>query len=94
MTVTGKIQKFKIRDEMKDELGLQKARRHKSKPFGATMILESQLNPRSADFQANAAAMRAWSTTCAPRSSAWPRAAARPRAPSTWRAASCCRASA
>ncbi len=26
MTVTGKIQKFKIRDEMKDELGLPKTK--------------------------------------------------------------------
>jgi hypothetical protein len=63
MTVTGKIQKFKIRDEMKDELGLQKEDR--TKPDHDSRI---PAQPRSADFQANAAAMRAWSTTCAPRS--------------------------
>eukprot|EP01034_Spumella_vulgaris_P028808 gene28807-35735_t len=91
MTVTGKIQKFKIRDEMKDQLGLVEAktgdaatgpakpvpRRHSPGLLrglqchrlaggttytqdidGACMILDTQLNARSADFLANAAAMR------------------------------------
>ena len=57
-------------------------------------VLATKLNPRSDEFKANAAAMRARSTTCTRSWRRSRRAAARRRAPSTWRAASCCRASA
>ena len=57
--------------------------------------LASKLNPRSDDFKANAAAMRALVDDLnAKLAQIALRAAARRRAPSTWRAASCCRATA
>ncbi len=70
MTVTGKIQKFKIREVMSATLGLTPKQPppkavlatiavHPSSPLPSfqspAMITSTQLNPRSADFQANAA---------------------------------------
>ena len=59
MTVTGKIQKFRIRDEMKDQLAAGRIPRLLETKIQHSMtILDTQLNARSADFLANAAAMR------------------------------------
>ena len=58
------------------------------------MILESQINPRSAEFQANAAAMRAVVDDLRAHVERVAQGGGETARASMWRAASCCRASA
>ena len=93
MTVTGKIQKFKIRDDDEtSQLGLERRRRpHEPPAHDNSNPTQRPLGRLPGQRRRHARAGRRPARAVRQGRG---RAAARRRAPSTWRAASCCRATA